>query len=236
MKLFLIFLLLGAGALQAQEDDNTKSNFTGEAKTDFVNSYYWRGYYVYPEGVPAFQPSLTLGFNEPAISLNIWSSLPFKKRSELKDVRDELDLTINYDLVDEDNFGLSLGFVSYLFFVGEFWNTEELYVSSWYDIHNGLGLYAAAYIDVDFYKGLYFNFGPYYDHRLTEDLSLSSKILLSFTKYKGLDFSFIETGFNTSLVYKLTDLYALSAGVLWNYNIEEKNNQYAVNASFTMSW
>lgn len=232
--IIIIFILFISPCFASQE--NPDNNFTGEAKIDLVNNYYWRGEYFYPEGIPAFQPSLNIGFKEPAISLNIWSSLPFKKRAELKNDRDELEFTINYDLIDHDNFGLSLGFVSYIFFVGDFWHTEELYVSACYDIWNGFGLYAQAFLDVDAYKGIYFNFGPSYSKQLTEDLNWDSKILLSFTKYSGLGFSFIETGFSSSLAYQFSKIFSLGTGLMWNYNIEDQKNQYAVNLSLAAGW
>ncbi len=233
--LIVTIFLLSVGLCFAQEK-NEESNFTGEAKLDLVNNYYWRGVYLYPEGVPALQPSLTVGFNKPAISLNIWSSLPLRKRAELKDLRDELDLTLNYDLIDRDNFGVSVGFVSYIFFVGEFWHSEELYISVWHDIWNGFGIYAQAFFDVDAYKGIYFNFGPSYNKQLTKKLNWDSKILLSFVKYSGTGFSFIETGLASSLAYQINQIFSLGGGLLWNYNAEDKSNQYVVNLALAAGW
>jgi hypothetical protein len=217
-------------------EESPSSNFTGEAKVDFVNNYYWRGAYFYPEGVPAIQPNLNIGFKDPGISLNIFSSLPLTKRPELKDCRDELELILNYDLVDKDNFGISTGFISYILFAGDFWHSEEIYLSGWRSIWKGLGVYAGVFIDLDAYKGIYFNFGPSYSSELTEKLNWESKILLSFTKYSGFGFSLIETGFASSLVYQMTKTLSLGTDLLWNYNIEEAKNQYALRISVATAW
>lgn len=234
-KFFVLLLTLASTICFAQEETE-QSNFIGEAKLEFVNNYYWRGAYEYPEGVPAFQPAVTLGFNDPSISVNIWSSLPLKQRTELKDDRDELDITLNYDLINQDEFTLSLGFVSYLFFIGEFWHSEEFYISAWHNVWNDFSVYAQAYIDVDAYKGLYFNFGPSYSRALSDKLSLDAKVLISFTKYDEQSFGFIETGILASLSYDLTKILSCAGGLLWNYNIESKNNQYAINLSLVAEW
>lgn len=201
-----------------------------------MNNYYWRGAYLYPEGIPAFQPSLTLGFNDPALSLNIWSSLPLKQRTELKDVRDELDLTLNYDLISRDDLTLSFGLVSYIYFMGEFSHSEELYVSFWYDIWNGLGAYAQTYIDVNASKGVYFSFGPSYTKDLADKLNLDAKLIFSFTKYHEQSFAVVETGFKTTLAYQMTDVFSLSGGLCWNYNFDADNNQYAVILGVAAAW
>ncbi len=236
IKFVVLAFVVFSGLAFAQEQEGAESNFTGEAKAEFVNNYYWRGAYLYPEGVPAFQPSLTLGLNDPALSLNIWSSLPLKQRTELKDVRDELDLTLNYDLIDEDDMSLSLGFISYIYFVGEFWHSEELYADFWYDVWNGLGFFAQTYIDVDAYKGIYLSFGPSYTNDLTEKLNLDTRVIFSFTKYDGASFAVVETGMLAALTYQMNDVLSMIGGLRWNYNIDAENNQYAFNLAIAASW
>jgi hypothetical protein len=92
------------------------------------------------------------------------------------------------------------------------------------------------FIDLDAYRGIYFNFGPSYSNKLTEKLNWESKILLSFTKYSGFGISFLETGIASSLSYQVTKAISLGTDLLWNYNIEGSKNQYALRISLATAW
>jgi hypothetical protein len=133
------------------EEEEESSKFYGDVSALFVNNYYWRGTYLYPENVPAFQPGVTVGYW--IFDLNLWSSIPMRLRDELKDERDELDLTFSATFEVGEHLSLSAGFLTYLMTTSRpFWHTEELYIAPTYLITEEFSVTLAVFGDVDAMK------------------------------------------------------------------------------------
>ena len=103
-------ILFSSSQARAQEE----LNISVDGALDTYSQYIWRGYNIGDK--VAMQPSLTLGFGESGLSLNIWGSASLANRDSLKGA-DELDFTLSYDrtISEESGVGLSVGYVQYTF-------------------------------------------------------------------------------------------------------------------------
>jgi len=123
-------------------------------RCDLTSRYIWRGFDLNPDNRPALQPSITLGFGDTGLFLDIWSSISFEAKE-----RGEIDLTLFYDFMISEDVSLVAGFTHYGFYFqnGFSWRrntTQEFYlsgglpsiflspaVSLFYDINRGSGFY-----------------------------------------------------------------------------------------------
>lgn len=225
--LSLIFILV-ASTLYAEQEKAPKL-FSVSSNLTFVNSYYWRGDYFYPEGVSAFQPEATLTYEKIPVSLNIWSSIPLKKRQELALLKDELDLQFSGDINLTEQLTLTLGFELYAFpFASVFSHTEEFYAIFFYELPRGFALEWDAYIDVDQLKGPYLAFIPMYKTAIIKGLDLTLQVLFGYTNYSVSAPKFVELGFKTSFAWQFSDYVSLNTSVLYNYNYSASKSLYAV--------
>ena len=105
-----VLLGLSAGNAFAQ------SEVSIDASLDALSGYVWRGGILGSDEKIVLQPSLTFGFGESGVALNVWGSAFAADRSTLDQV-DELDFTLSYDtsLGEDGKIGLSLGFIEYTF-------------------------------------------------------------------------------------------------------------------------
>jgi hypothetical protein len=117
MRKFAAALAVVAGlgtAVSAQE-----TNISVDGSIDALSGYIWRGGILGSDEALVFQPSLTFGFGESGVALNIWGSAFAMDRSTPKstDQVDELDFTLSYDttLGEDGKVGLSIGFIEYTF-------------------------------------------------------------------------------------------------------------------------
>ncbi len=225
--LFSCFILTIASTLYAEEEEAPKL-FSASSNLTFVSSYYWRGDYAFPEGVPAFQPEATLTYEKIPLSFNIWSSIPLKKREELADVKDELDFQLSGDINLTEKLTLTLGFECYSYpFAPEFAHTEELYSIFYYELPYGFALEWDAYVDVNQLKGLYFAFLPAYQTSIAEEVNLTFQALFGYTNYSVSSPKFVELGFKTSVAWQFSKYASLNASILYNYNYSAAQNLYA---------
>lgn len=117
MKKFLVVfaVLMGLGATEAR----AQSEVSVDAGLDAVYAYIWRGGILGSDKDLALQPSITFGFGESGVALNVWGSAFLKDRSSGKtlEAADELDFTLSYDRMvgANENVGLSLGYIQYTF-------------------------------------------------------------------------------------------------------------------------
>ncbi|MDW7759194.1 MAG: TorF family putative porin [Acidobacteriota bacterium] len=84
-------------------------------QADIVSRYIWRGFDLYPENKPAFQPSLTFDFGNSGLSVEAWFSFASANRAEFK-TADELNLIVSYALPAGDNVDLSAGLIHYVYY------------------------------------------------------------------------------------------------------------------------
>ena len=168
-------------------------------QADTVSKYIWRGFDLYADNNPAFQPSVTYTFGESGFSLNLWTSFALGERSIYK-YDDEIDLTLAYDFQLSENFDLSVGFTHYgWYFDREFSlknsTSQEFFVAAglpqvflepsltiYYDVAMGSGLYAllkgghtislSETIDLAFSAGLGYNSRQFTDESGLSDLTI----------------------------------------------------------------
>ena len=222
-------LMLGASTAEA-------AKLGGDASLNVYNNYYFRGAYVF-ENQANLQPSFTVGWDDPGISLNVWSAMPLVDRRELRDVRDEVDLTLNYDLSLTDALGLSMGVIVYMNPDAEpFFNTEELYLLAAYDLGAGFSVSGGVYGDVNALLGVYATVGAGYSLSIAEPLTLDAGVMLSVMGYKESDFGFVESGATLALTYALTKEVSVVGAGLMNYNVDASELQYALNAGMGYAW
>ncbi len=79
---------------------------------DLASRYIWRGFDIFYDNQPAWQPSLTYTFGDSGFSINLWGSYALAGRDELKFL-DETDLTLLYELGVSDKISLVAGFCHY---------------------------------------------------------------------------------------------------------------------------
>ena len=208
----------------------------GDASLSVYNNYYFRGAYVF-ENAANLQPSFTVGWDDPAISLNVWSAVPMIDRGELRDVRDEVDLTVNYDLPLTDSLGLSIGVIVYMNPDAEpFFHTEEIYLSAAYDLGLGFSVGGGVYADVDALLGVYASAGVGYSLELVKGLTLDIGTMFSVTGYKDTGFGFVESGGTAGLTYAISDEVSLGIAGLGNYNVDAALGHYAFNGTMGYAW
>ena len=154
--ILLAAILFSSSTVRAQQE----MNITVDGSLDSYSQYIWRGWNL--GNKVAMQPSLTLGFTETGLSLNIWGSAAMMDRSEpdnLKDF-DELDFTLSYDrtLSEESGVGISLGYIQYTFpSVDSGTHSEEFYAGLRFD--NAAAPSLTAYYDFVLADAWYITFG-----------------------------------------------------------------------------
>lgn len=224
---FSCVLFLIVSTLCAEEEKKQKL-FSASSNLTFVNNYYWRGDYYYPEGVPAFQPEVTLTYEKVPLSVNIWSSIPLKKNQEIETIKGELDLQVNSDFNLTQNLILTLGMELYTYpFASVFSHTEELYAVFFYELSSGFGLEWDAYVDVDQLRGIYLFFSPTYQTAVAEGFDLKFQMLCGYTNYRVSSPKFAELGLKTTFSWQFSEYTSLIASLLYNYNYSASKNLYA---------
>ncbi len=170
-----------------------------EFQADVMSRYIWRGFDLYGNNHPAFQPSLTYSFGESGFSVNLWTSFALGNREVYKDY-DEIDLTLDYAFSLSENIDMSVGFIQYGYYFGgkevsQEATTQEFYVSAglpnaflapsltmFYDVNVGSGLYVllegshslalTENLGLDFTAGLGYNGKQFIDESGLSDLTL----------------------------------------------------------------
>lgn len=129
-------------------------------QADLPSRFIWRGFDLYPENHPAFQPSATYAFGGSGFSVNLWGSAALSGRDELGEW-DEVDLTLAYAFLPGEGLDAAVGFTNY----GWWWandfhfkddTTQEAFASLrftrtplapgltvYYDFNLNSGLYAS---------------------------------------------------------------------------------------------
>jgi len=241
MKAFKIFVtatLLASAAYAAPSDIELPSDrpLKTELTLEVVNNYLWRGDYAYADGIPAFQPSITLGSDLFPVAASLWFSTPLRKSSEFTYIRNELQLDIYGDINVTDSFTITPGIAAYLGpWSDGFRNTEELYLIFSYELESGFGFESSFYFDVDAVEGVYFNLGPTFSKELNSYLVFESGIFFGFTKYNNAEFSMIETGVDLKASFVLSDYVSLPITVIYNYNGEISRHCYAVGTGLVIT-
>ena len=128
-------------------------------QADIVSRYIWRGFDLYPENKPAFQPSMYFDFGNSGLSVEAWFSFAASNRAEFK-TSDELNLILTYVLPTGEDIAVSAGFIHYIYYrtPGFTWKSDtsrEVFVEAglpnvfarpaltvYYDFDLGDGLYA----------------------------------------------------------------------------------------------
>lgn len=236
-KIFICILLsFSTINLSSQEIIEEKKAISATLDLEVYNNYYWRGDYFYADGVPAFQPYLTLSSNYVPIVFGLWYSTPLNKREEMSLVKDELEIVLSSEIDITDSFKITPGILAYLgTWAQDYKNTEELYLILHYTFGSGFGMATSFYFDVDAYKGVYFNLGPTHLLKFNDNLELKTAIILGFSKYKETSFSFIEAGVVSRMYYYLADELSLIPSILYNYNPDTGRNCYALSIGLGIS-
>lgn len=126
---FLSCLFMSAPAeLLADEPESAVSLSVG---ADVVSSYIWRGQQL---GAFSVQPSATVTFNKPGISLGAWASAELFQGGESVNMR-EFDLTLTWSPIE----ALSVGLIDYYFCTRNYLSAWNLSGSSSHTIEANLG-------------------------------------------------------------------------------------------------
>ena len=107
-----MFLMTATPAMAA---DDEKVSF--EVGADVVSSYIWRGQAC---GGFSAQPSATITFNKPGLSVGAWASAELFQNSTFANMN-EFDLSLSWSPVE----ALSFGFTDYHFCGGEYWRSWD---------------------------------------------------------------------------------------------------------------
>lgn len=185
-KIIILILLLtfvGAGSLFAQ--------FSHEV--DFVSSYVWRGWDLFPKNKPAIQPSITYTFGKSGFSVNVWASLNLTDRAELKNL-DEIDLTLNYDFAVSENINFSVGFINYGFLWTYDYTFKDACTQEFYAVVGFpkmfLGPTLTVYYDINLGDGMYVELAGAHRFKMSENAALELGAALGYNGGQWTD----ETG------------------------------------------
>ncbi len=192
-------LVFGAAPLAAQ----------WEFQADVMSKYIWRGFDLYYNNNPAFQPSVTYTFGESGLSANLWGSFALGDRSTYKN-HDEFDLTLDYAFSLSDQLKMSVGFIQYGYYFGgkEVFKentTQEFYVSAGLP-ETFLSPTLTAYYDVNLGSGLYVALEGSRSIPLSESLGLNLKARLGYNSKQFINESGLsDLTLGVSLPIKLGD-------------------------------
>ena len=213
--------------------------FTGGVDVDFYNSYYFRGAYVFEDTFNT-QPSVTLGWDfagKATLSLNLWAAIPFTNRKPLRQVRDELDITLGVSIPAAKGLTVNAGAVVYL--VGSadpFFHTEEVYAGLAYELPKGFTLGASVYGDVNLFKGVYFKVGPGWSTAIGPRVGFESGLFFGGTKYEGADFAAVEIGANAGFSVDAGAGVAVKLSGIYDYNASADDHLWAIRFGVGYAW
>jgi len=193
MKKIIVILALAA-AFGPLAPLQAKIHVSGQA--DIVSRYIWRGFDIYPENKPAFQPSLTFDFGNSGLSVEAWFSFAASNRAEFK-TADELNLIVSYALPTGENVDLSAGLIHYVYyrtpgFTYRNDTSREVFVEA------GLpNVFArpslAVFYDFDLGDGLYAQLSGSLDAPLSENVVPEFSLALG---YNGKQYQKEKAGFS----------------------------------------
>lgn len=217
----LAALVMGGAATQA-------TAATATAALDVNSAYVWRGL-TFNNGL-VLQPSITAA-SDNGFSVNVWGNYDIDDYDGNIDEYhfSEVDLTASYafKLGPVDT---TVGVIAYTFPTThpdnlegagtDFPSTTEIFLGLGYDLGHGFSIAGNIYYDVDQVDDFYLTAGLKYTYEINEKTALSLGALISyagedFTNYYagGTDSGFFNYILNSSLSYKVTDAFGVSANI-----------------------
>lgn len=135
MKKTLMVLVLASASMSlvssARAEEPASPAVTLEFGADVVSSYIWRGQEL---GALSVQPSATITFTKPGISLGAWASAELFNSGESVNMR-EFDLTLTWSPVE----ALSIGVTDYYFCSSDYFSAWKMGYDSSHTIEANLG-------------------------------------------------------------------------------------------------
>lgn len=196
MKNGLITAAAVAGALVVTGPSLAGAQVVVDAGAAALSSYSWRG--ITLADAVVVQPSVTLGFGESGLSLNVWGSAALADRDEFS-AADELDFTLNYDRALGEAASLSVGYIQYTFPSADegYTHSEEVYASV--GLNNVLAPSIFAAYDFGLTDALYLSGGIAPEIALGESAALALGALVAVSDYAADGFGFHHTQLTASL-------------------------------------
>ena len=173
-------LILMAGLLPAQ----------WSFQADLPSRFIWRGFDLYPEDHPAFQPSATYAFGKSGFSVNLWGSAALSGREELGEW-DEVDLTATYAFAPGDGLDTAVGFTHY----GWYWaddfsfedaTTQEAFASLRFT-RTPLAPGLTVYYDFNLASGLYASLDASRAFKLSDSVELILSLAAGYNRHFRVD-------------------------------------------------
>ncbi len=194
------------------------------------SSYYFRGDYVWQN---KSSTETSINFAQDGFSFTLWSIIPHADRTVLRDVRDEVNIILDYTKQMSETLSITAGTIIYLYPAStSIGNTEELFVSFNSDWSNGFGIYGGIYADIDNVNGSYITIGPTYTKPINKFVFTANGVL-SATDYE--DWAIVESGFTANLSYPITPSWNLYGGLLGNYNFHTEDSQVVIHGGIEYS-
>lgn len=163
---------------------------------DAVSRFIWRGFDLYPENNPAFQPYVNFDFGNSGLSVEAWFSFAAGNRAEWK-TDEELNLTVRYALPAGDALDISAGLTHYVYYrtSGFAWKNDtsrEVFVEAGLpEIFARPSL--AVFYDFDLGDGLYAEFSGKLDAPLSKTIVPELFLALG---YNGKQYQKEQSGFS----------------------------------------
>ncbi len=132
MKKSMAVLAMAAGVSMTALPTSAAAQVSVDLEAAGVYNYAWRGFQLADAFV--VQPSLTLGFGETGLALNVWGSAALTDR-DIYEGADELDFTLTYDMAVGESAAVSIGYIQYTFPNGadDATHSEETFASFSFD-------------------------------------------------------------------------------------------------------
>ncbi len=207
------------------------SQIQTSANLTVVSRYIWRGFDTIPNNRPSVQPSLTLGFGESGLWLNLWSAVAIVDTDFV-----ELDLIVGYDRVLSKDITFSTGagyftFPSYPNYPDKNSTSPEIYLGATFS-SIPLSPRLTSYYDFNLGDGLYLTLDLQYSFPLGAK-DLRSTFLLGYTtQYKnfGIDSGLSDICFGLSTDFclkKFTFTPSLNYVIVPNETINQEDEIWA---------
>ncbi len=218
-------------------DADAEIGLVGAAEVAMLSGYYYRGGDEFG-GTLNLQPTLTLGWAFPRaeLELELWGAFPLHDRAALRDVRDEVDVTLSVTAAPSERAELSVGLrLSFIPADGADPYTELLLGAAW-EIGAGFELWGEAAFALESETGVYFTLGPGWSGALGRAFELEVRAGFGGTRVRGDVLRAVELRLDASLTADLGADFEAAFNVVYAHNPSARADVGTVGLALGYGW
>ncbi|MEZ4267621.1 MAG: hypothetical protein R3F39_14680 [Myxococcota bacterium] len=224
-------------ATEAEADEDAAAGLVGAVELAMFSGYYYRGGDEFG-GTFNLQPTLTLGWALPRaeLDLELWGAFPLHDRAALRDVRDEVDVTLSATVAAGERLELYAGLrLSFVPADGADPYTEILLGADW-EIGAGFGLWGEATFALESETGVYFALGPAWSGALGRAFELELRAGFGGTRYRGDVLRAVEVLADATLTADLGAGFEAAFSAVYAYNPSARADVGSVGFALGYGW